>query len=444
MKVKNWGNFPEIEAELFSFKKIGDLRKILQQKAPIIARGLGRSYGDSSLASNILSTLDYDSIINFDQEKGKIHCQAGVSFEQLLEVIIPKGWFLPVTPGTKFITVGGAIAADVHGKNQHKEGNFCNHVIDFEIMLENGEILKCSRNENEELFWMTCGGMGLTGVILNATIQLKPIETVYIKHKAIKVRNIEEMVENFEKYRDWTYVVAWIDCLAKGDKMGKGIILLGEHATLAELDKKLREKSPLKLKDKRKISVPFYFPEFVLNSFTVKTFNFLYYSKQTREKDSIIDYDSFFYPLDAIYNWNKIYGRKGFTQYQFVVPLEKGLEALKKVLEKISENKFGSFLAVLKQFGKQNKFLSFPMEGYTLALDFPIRPGLFSFFEELDKIVLDYGGKLYLAKDARMSAETFIKSYSEYENFFKLLSKYNPNMRFNSLQFHRLGFKIEK
>jgi hypothetical protein len=278
----------------------------------------------------------------------------------------------------------------------------------------------------------------LTGVITRAKFDLKKIETSYIRQKQIKAKNLEEVIQLFEEYKQYTYSVAWIDCLKKGKHFGRSILMLGEHATIENLDEK-KKKDPLKLPNKKQITFPFTLPSFILNQFTVKAFNFLFYGKNLkREINNVVSYEPFFYPLDAILHWNRGYGKKGFVQYQFVLPLE-SKQGLIEILNKISDKGLGSFLAVLKVFGKQDDLISFPKEGYTLALDFPVRKGLLEFLDELDKIVLNYGGRLYLSKDARMKSEIFWSSYANAQKFSELVKKYNPTFKFNSIQARRLN-----
>lgn len=429
-----------MEAKTKSFRGADDLKSVFAEFPDLISRGLGRSYGDASLAERIITTLRSNRMLVFDQEKGIIRCESGTSLSDILEVIVPKGWFLPVTPGTKYVTVGGAIAADVHGKNHHMEGTFTDHVVSMDVALADGSICTCSRETNSDLFHAVCGGMGLTGVILNATFSLKKIETAYIRQDTLKAHNLDEVMDMFEENRGYTYSVAWIDCLAAGVRSGRSIVMLGEHARREEIGGKAAS-SPLRPVEKRKLNVPFSFPSFALNRLSVSAFNFLYYNKSHGlQRRDIIDYDSFFYPLDAIHNWNRIYGRRGFTQYQCVFPKDMSRKALKILLEKINESGVVPFLAVLKLFGKRNNnVLSFPMEGYTLAVDFPITSPLFKFLEELDQVVLAHGGRLYLAKDARMSEGMFKKSYEDAGKFRELKHRFDPANKFRSLQSGRLG-----
>lgn len=438
-KISGWGNYPIVDSEVNRFDTERELKKLLvESQSKLIARGNARSYGDSALADNVISSLSYNRMLYFDSDNGILKCEAGVLFSEILDVIVPKGWFLPVTPGTKFITVGGAIASDVHGKNHHGEGSFSNYIDEFEIVCADGKVRICSRTKEVELFEATCGGMGLTGVILNATFRLKKIESAYISQKQIKAKNLDEIVDLFDEYKSATYSMAWIDCLKGGSGFGRSILICGEHATLEELNNS-QKKAPLILKPKKKLNVPFNFPGIALNPLSIKAFNALYYAKNYKKvMEGIVPYEPFFYPLDAINNWNRMYGKNGFVQYQFVVPKEGGKDGLVKILNKIRSKGMGSFLAVLKAFGEQNDLIAFPMEGLTLALDFPVRKGLFEFLDELDQIVLEYGGRIYLTKDARMDSQTLEKSYTNYSKWKTIIQKYNPGFKFASVQSDRL------
>ncbi len=432
-KVFNWGLYPQIEANLYTLKNHDEIVDLVKSKEVIIPRGNGRCYGDSALQKDIFSTLSLNQIIDFDETNGIFNCEAGVLLSDILKVIVPKGFFLPVTPGTKFITIGGAVASNIHGKNHHKEGAISAYIESFELLIETGEIVKCSKTDNLILFNNTMGGMGLTGIILSVKFHLKKIETSYINQTKIKAKNVEEVITYLEKYKNSTYAVAWIDCLAKGKNLGKSILYLGEHTPSTDLTTEQAE-NPLRIQQKSTINIPFYFPEITLNSMTIKLFNILFYHKQlSTSVSNIIPFDSFFYPLDAINNWNKMYGKSGFTQYQFVIPYKNGKEGLIKILTQISESGCGAFLAVLKTFGKSETNcspISFPMEGYTLAVDFKVNKKVFRLLDALDEIVLAYGGRLYLTKDARMAANTFAKSYK---------NKFAHSAKFSSLQSQRLG-----
>ncbi|WP_223607140.1 FAD-binding oxidoreductase [Chryseobacterium sp. OSA05B] len=413
-KVTNWGNFPVVEKEMRSEDSFKRIKEFVLNHNEIIARGNGRCYGDASLGETIFSTKKLNKFISFDRLNGVIECESGVLLSDVLEIAVPQGYFLYVTPGTKFISVGGAIASDVHGKNHHAEGCFSEYVIEFKLMTERGDIITCSREENSDKFWATIGGMGLTGIILTVKFKLKNIESAYIRQESIKAENLDEIFRLFEESENWTYTVAWIDCLQKGKNLGRSILMRGEHAFQHELPQNLANQ-PLRLKKKFQPTVPFYFPGFVLNALTVKIFNLLYYKKQTKkEVKTFIDYETFFYPLDAITDWNKIYGKSGFIQYQMVIPKEAGKEGMKQILETIAASGNGSFLAVLKLFGKNNPeaYNSFPFEGYTLALDFKVNSKLKKLVEKLDDTVQQFGGRIYLTKDSmsRSSLTNYLKN----------------------------------
>lgn len=431
-EITNWGRYLKVSGEEKRVERIEQLSEYIEKTSRFIPRGNGRCYGDSSLQKEILSTLGLNKFLNFDKEKGLLTCESGVLLKEILKVIVPNGFFLPVTPGTKFITIGGAVAANVHGKNHHKEGAISRYIIEMQIMIEDGSILDCSRSSNSSLFYQTIGGMGLTGIILSVTFELKRIETSYIKTKSIKAANLQQILEYFDKYKDYTYSVAWIDCLAKKENIGRSILMLGEHAKFFDLPEKIS--SPKKIHDDKSIVIPPYFPSFALNKYSINIFNWLYYNKfSAQEKNQIQHYNSYFYPLDKLSKWNRIYGKQGFVQYQFVLPFMNGRENLYNILEKISDAGCGSFLAVLKTFGEREEnvsSLSFPTSGYTLALDFKVSKKVFVLLQELDKLVIEYGGKIYLAKDALLSAKTFRIMYPE---------QVIHAPKFNSLQSERLG-----
>ncbi|GAB3342662.1 FAD-binding oxidoreductase [Marivirga atlantica] len=428
-EITNWNLYPKVKAEVKSFTSKNELARLSGMHFDTI-RGNGRSYGDASLGAKVIDTTAYNKVLSFDTEKGIITAQSGVLLSDLLEIIVPKGWFLPVTPGTKFITLGGAVASDVHGKNHHKEGAFSNHIEYLTLLDAHGNLVQCSKQSNSEIFKAACGGMGLTGPIVEISLRLKAIETAYIKQKQIKAKNLENLLPLFEENASYTYSVAWIDCLKKGENYGRSILMLGEHATKEEV----KSSHKLKVPKSKALSIPFNFPSFTLNNFTIGAFNQLYYSKNiSAVKEMVTPYEGFFYPLDNILHWNRIYGKKGFLQYQFVIPKNDGGKGIIKIMKMISNRGMTSFLAVLKTMGPEDTgYLSFPKEGYTLALDFPIRKGLFEFLDELDKVVIELGGRLYLAKDARMSASVFHKTYPNIELFREAAKKTNLSKDFNS------------
>lgn len=426
--VSNWSNYPTKDATLTYWRG----ERIPANGKHWIARGLGRCYGDASLSDHIFSTVKHNHILEFNPETGSICCQSGISLHDLLKVFVPKGWFLPVTPGTKFITVGGALASDIHGKNHHVAGCFGDHVTSCTLILANGERMRCSPTENSEAFNATRGGMGLTGMIDTVTFQLKRIDTSYIRQRQIKAGNLTEVLALFEQYKSYTYSMAWIDCLKGGKNFGRSIMMMGEHASLSELSSKQRE-NPLTSKAGRDVTMPINLPGFVLNALSVKAFNWLYFHKNIKKvMENTVHYDPFFYPLDSILHWNRMYGKNGFVQYQFVLPIANSEAGLIHIMNRIQQKGWGSFLSVLKLFGKQDSLISFPMEGYTLALDFPLKRGLFTFLDELDELVLELGGRIYLTKDARMKASTFNQGYPNSQEFFSILKKINPDLTIQS------------
>jgi len=431
MTIFSWGNYPKTINTVLYFKTLTGLKSILNNYRDLIPIGNARSYGDSALNKHIINIKSHNYFLDFDSENGYLHVQAGVLISEILNVIIPKGWFLEITPGTKLITIGGAIASDVHGKNHHIAGCFSECLELFNLMLPSGEIITCSNKQNSELFHATCGGMGLTGVILDAKINLKKINSKYIQQTTIKTSNLTETFAAFDKYQNTAYSVAWIDCMATDKQLGKSLLMVGDFC----------DDGNLGYQSKTRINIPIYFPAIVLNKFTVKIFNYWYYqrinSKVSKQK---VEIDSFFYPLDSIKNWNRIYGKDGFIQYQFILPKATSFNGLKAILKLIAESKKGSFLAVLKLYGKENaNYLSFPLAGYSLALDFKIEIGIFKFLDQLDKIVLQYNGRIYLAKDARVSKKVFQQGYPQINKFKAIRKKYRMNLSLNSKQSERIG-----
>ena len=327
MKYTAWGMYPKIECNRFTLRQEANLEEIISNHNPLIPFGNGRSYGDSALSENIIDIAQRNYFIEFDENSGLLHVQAGVLLSEILEYFVPRGWFLKVTPGTKLITVGGAIASDVHGKNHHVEGCFSNCVKEFNIMLANEKSVLCSKEATPELFKATCGGQGLTGVILDAKIFLKKINSQYIDQTTIKTKNLKETFEAFEEHNDKPYSVAWIDCLAKGKDIGKCLLMVGDFKDDDNLNYQLKKQK----------TIPFNFPSFALNHWSVKLFNWLYYNKvNKRISKQTVDIDTFFYPLDAIGHWNRIYGKNGFTQYQFILPKEASYEGLHEILSTIA------------------------------------------------------------------------------------------------------------
>ena len=399
--MKSWGNIYNTKNS--KVLEINDFNKIsLSNPNSYLPYGLGRSYGDSCLNSDgiYLDTSNCKKILNYDEKNGVVECESGITVGELSKLTMPE-WFVPVSPGTKFVTIGGAIANDVHGKNHHANGTFGMHVISFELIRSSGEVLFCDKKNNYELFKATIGGLGLTGLISKVKIQLTKSGSYYIDQETIKFKSLVQYFDISDKFDSlYDYSVAWVDCI-NGNEV-RGVYMGGNFSKNKGKDKKF----------KLKLSVPFYFPYKLLNNFTIRIFNIFYYYL-TKSGYSKIFYENFFYPLDSIHNWNKIYSKKGFYQFQFVIDKSKKNE-LQKIFNEIKEEGIGSFLAVLKTFGnlKSPGMLSFPKEGYTLALDFPNHgEKTVKFLNKMEKKIISIGGKIYPAKDILMSPESFHKSY---------------------------------
>jgi decaprenylphospho-beta-D-ribofuranose 2-oxidase len=428
--ISGWGNYPQQEAQMLTPSSCASLNAAVKLEGSLITRGMGRSYGDSANAPKVLQTSYCDHFLEFDEKTGRLTAEAGITLREILKVIVHRGWFLPVTPGTSYVTFGGAIASDVHGKNHHISGTFGQHVKSIRMVLGTGEVVTTSEDENPDLFHATCGGMGLTGVIISATIQLLPIRSSLINQKTIKADCIEAACEAFEDNSSTTYSVAWIDCLAKGKSLGRSVLMLGEHA----------ESGGFKIDIKDPVSIPFNTPSALLSSLTMKTFNGAYWHKANHNHTQTVPLMPYFYPLDAIGNWNKLYGKSGFLQFQCVIPKDDGIENMRKLLTEIAESGEGSFLAVLKEFGKANiNLLSFPTEGYTLALDFKVTTSAIITLHRLEDMVVGMGGRVYLTKDAVMQEATFKATYPKWEEFESVRDKYGAIGKFSSAQSKRLG-----
>ena len=439
MTLSGWGRYPRIDAKQSAPRNFEALRaQVLQGNA--IARGNGRAYGDSAVsAQNTIHMKHFNRMLAFDTERGQLVAEAGVLLADIIDAFLPRGWFPSITPGTKFVTLGGMIAADVHGKNHHKDGSFRSCVDWIEIMGSDGEVRRCSPDENPTIFDHTLGGMGLTGIILRAAIRLRSVETAWIQQTTLAAPDLKTAMAAFDAAQDATYSVAWIDCLGTGPNLGRSLVMLGEHAAHSDLSTK-KARAPFQIKPKGKVSIPIDFPAFTLNRLTVRAFNALYYWAEARKSGvQLVDWDSYFYPLDAILGWNRIYGRKGFAQFQCVLPLDRSEAGLTALLEETAKAGAGSFLAVLKRFGKQNSAFSFPMEGYTLALDFPVNPKTLALLERQDQITLDHGGRFYLAKDSRMSAATLRTSDQRVDDFQAHRESQGFTSRFRSAQSERLA-----
>jgi FAD/FMN-containing dehydrogenase len=378
-----------------------------------LPRGQGRSYGDSCLVSDgtLIKSEWLDHFSAFDEMTGVLTCEAGVTIDQTLKTFVPKGFFPYVVPGTKFISIGGAIANDIHGKNHHAHGTFAHHVLSFELKRSTGETIHCSREENANWFYATIGGLGLTGFITQARIKLMRIPSAYIEQDEIPFTGLNEFQRLSEESAAWPFTVAWIDSRSGADRL-RGIFMRGRFS---------EDRRELKVHENPRLRVPFFFPEFILNPLSIRIFNALYYHRLLgRRRRRITHYDSYFFPLDQILLWNRIYGRRGLLQYQLQVPdSPAGEQCIRQVLDLLKASGAGSFLSVLKVFGARPSegLLSFPRPGLTLALDFPMDPKLLPVLSRADQWVNECGGRLYPAKDSRMSGATFRNGYNTVEQF---------------------------
>lgn len=399
-------------------------------KRKLITTGNLRSYGDAPLYKNHVSMLSKKKILDFNKKTGLLKCEAGLLFCDIIKYFLPIGWFLPVTPGTKFITVGGAIAADIHGKNHFNSGCFSDHLESFDIQIHSNKIITCSKIKNKKMFYATCGGMGLTGVILSASFKLKRVPSSKLKIKNIISNDLEQTLARLTDHKKTEYSVAWIDCLAKKSELGKGVVTVG----------KFHKDNKYDLKINRRISIPFKLPNFLINKYLIMLYNKFHWLKSKINKgEKIVDYDTFFYPLDHINNWNNLYGKNGFVQLQFVVPKQQSYLCILKILELIKKSKYLPCLAVVKLHGVENKnWLSFPINGYSVAIDFKMEDGLEAFIFNLTNIIISFNGRIYLAKDKLLTKSQLDQSYKKASHFRNFRKKNKLNYSFQSLLSERL------
>jgi FAD/FMN-containing dehydrogenase len=410
-QFESWGRYPKHFAEVRPLFWRDDFPAPIPPDSKMLVVGMGRSYGDVCLLQHgtLLQTPNLDRLISFDSQSGLLRCEAGVTLAQILDFAVPRGWFLPVSPGTKYVTIGGAIANDIHGKNHHVAGTFGLHTPRFELVRSDGTQLTCSATENPEWYAATIGGLGLTGLISWAEVRLRPIVSRRIRYRSTQFVGLEEFVALSQAATHTEYSVAWIDCVAQGRDFARGVFIQGEHDETP---------GPLTPLAKPNFSLPFDLPELALNRASVGAFNTLYYHKQMRKhRSGRTDYEPFFYPLDRILKWNRLYGRQGLLQFQCVLPWESGTQGMYQLLKAITESGLGSFLAVIKVFGDAVSpgIMSFPAPGITLALDFPIRRDVsFGLLDRLANITAECGGRMYPAKDACMSAVHFQQFYPQW------------------------------
>jgi len=433
VRLTGWGRVSPSSAELASPGSAAAAAEVLARCTAgrgVIPRGLGRSYNNAAQCGGgvVISTAGLNRIIDLDAATGLVTCEAGVSLEQLMVAGLPAGWFVPVSPGTRQVTVGGAIAADVHGKNHHVAGSFARHVRSLQMLLPGGEARTVTEQSDPSLFWATAGGMGLTGLITAATVQLKPVATSRVRVDTVRTADIDQtMAVLAEHDQRYGYTVAWSDSLARGAGLGRSVITSGDFAEPADLSP-ADAKDPFAFRPGARLGVPPGFPPGLINRYTVALANAGYYGKAPRARRREIQaIGTFFHPLDGIRNWNRVYGPGGFRQYQYVVPF--GAEAaVRRSFELVSQARAPSFVTVLKRFGAGDEgLLSFPMAGWTLALDFPARtPGLAGLLGSLDQLVVEAGGRVYLAKDSRVPSDVLAEMYPRLAEFRKLRAELDP------------------
>jgi len=402
---------------------------------PLVPRGLGRAYGDAAVpyapGGLVVESTRADRIRSFDPASGRLHCEAGLSLAEILRVFVPRGWFPPVTPGTKFVTVGACVACDVHGKNHHRDGSFGAFVERLSLCTADGRRVECGPDRERELFLATVGGMGLTGLIVDVTLRLGRIESPWMVLETQGMPSLDAMLEGLRlSAAHWPYTVGWIDCLARGASVGRGILMRGRHATQVEAGLRRLPRS-------RHIDVPFDAPEWLLNPLFMRWFNRLYaWSHGTALRRRIVSHDVFFYPLDAVGGWNRLYGRRGLLQYQCVLPRAAGPRPVAILLERLAVAGAASFLAVIKDCGPaSDAYLSFPMEGTTLALDLPNRGAVTeALIHDLNATVVEHGGRVYLAKDAVTRPEDFARMMPRLPEWRAVRDRWDPQRRFRSAQ----------
>jgi FAD/FMN-containing dehydrogenase len=428
-RVAGWGRHPVRPGLVWRPEALDGL----PLGAPLLPRGLGRAYGDAAVPATadtrVIATGRADRILEFDPTTGRLTCEAGLSLAEIVRVFLPRGWFLPVTPGTRFVTVGGCVAADVHGKNHHRDGCFGRFVDHVRLRVADGSDVRAGPAVERELFRATVGGMGLTGLIAEVAFRLVPVESAWMVEESLAVADLDAMLEALRASAlDWPYTVGWIDGLARGRHLGRGILIRGRHASAAEAAGRPAPRG-------RAVRVPFDAPGWVLTGALMRVFNGVYYRRHgPGVRRRVAFHAGFFYPLDAVHDWNRLYGPRGFLQYQCVIPRAAGAPAVARLLERLSSAGAASFLAVIKDCGPaSDAFLSFPMEGTTLALDLPYRgTGSEALVHELNALVIRAGGRIYLAKDAVTRAEDFARMVPRLAEWQAVRDRWDPARRFRS------------
>ena len=445
-RLSGWGRTAWTVSDTTHPVSESDLRDVISgvNERGVISRGLGRSYGAAAQNAGgqvlLMANSPVGPAVSLDPISGLLTAPAGMSLDDVLKYSVPRGWFVPVTPGTRFVTVGGAIGSDIHGKNHHLDGSFGQHVVSLRLMLSSGETVTLSPQERPTWFWATVGGMGLTGVILEATIRMLPIETSRVRVETERLADFDAVVAAMSTDGDddrYRYSVAWVDLVATGKSMGRGVLTRGDHATASEVD----HAEKLAYDPKVRLAAPGWVPNQLLNKLSIKAFNELWYRKApARRHVGIESIPTFFHPLDGVRKWNSLYGPQGFIQYQFIVPLSE-VEVMRRVIAEFSAQGIASFLAVLKRMGPQNLApMSFPTEGWTLTLDMAagVR-GLPELLARVDSMVLDAGGRHYLAKDSHVSPVAVRRGYPRFREWQDVRHEMDPGELWNSDLARRLG-----
>lgn len=455
MELHGWGRYPRTRAPLWTPATAAaavalaganneallphEARSAQPSTGGLTPRGCGRAYGDAALpppSGQALSTRRLTRWRSFDREAGSVYVEAGVTLGEILKIGIPAGWCLPVVPGTAHVSIGGAIASNIHGKNHHVDGGFANCVQSLDLLLADGRVRRVTRESDPDLFWATLGGMGLTGLVLAAELTLRRIETAYVHQRTLILRNLDMLLEALATHHDAHYSVAWLNLDARG-RLRDSRLYLGKHAKLADL-RGAAARAPLALPPRRRLNVPAAWPLNVLTHRSVSVFNRLYAASH-RRGEALVPADAFFFPLDTLGGWNRLYGPAGFVQYQLLLPQAQAHEALPRVFAALGDYGRRPFLSVLKAMRSEPGMLAFAMDGVTLTLDLPVRPGLFAFLDRLDALLIRYGGRVYLSKDARLRADAFNAMYPGVTAWRAVRARVDPQERWQSALGVRLG-----
>lgn len=434
-RLAGWGRYPVEECCVYRPEQRHELAAVLADGAhpTYIARGAGRSYGDAALNGGgaVVSHLRLNRLLAFDAETGILECEAGTLIGDVVDALLPRGWFPPVTPGTRFVTVGGAIANDVHGKNHPRAGSFASSLLGLTLLAPDGREIACSPSESPDVFWATVGGLGLTGMITSARLRLRRVASPWMAVDTARRPGLEETLAEVDAAAARAeHAVAWVDCLARGRARGRGVVFAGDHAA----------DGPGAPSKQRRMRVPFPMPGWVMRPASIRAFNRLYFARHGDRRGERADAERFFYPLDTVGDWNRMYGRRGFVQYQCVVPAAASPAAFAALMKHVDAAGHAPFLAVVKRMGAASGgLLSFPQDGFTLAMDLPVREGLREVAAGLDRIVLAHGGRVYLGKDALLDADTFRAMYPQADRFLEIRRALDPRGVLSSSLARRVG-----